>query len=964
MSVHHNSGSGKEQSDDEGAPRSDVRAEDDLVAENIDNAFAEEGNALESPGNYMSNPGDNTIKTDKSSATAADPSRKGRRQTLSAGMMNRHRNSIIGQSLAHEFRRAAHQNEVRSLTVTEKTDMRDYLLGLPFDEQLSLLIKHLKETPPRKFWHIRCLSSFFSPNLFRNEMSDHAIQAVVDNITIQQYLPGEVIFKQGENADGYYSVIQGDACVYRIDDPVVDVEGLSAEAQRCGMAETKEKRRLFGKFVAELEPRSAFGESASKRAATVLAGSWGPSNSSADGESIFHTSKDGTILFRVPPHIYSAHLARDTSDVHWNEKINFLKKNFLFAHMSDFERAQIASAMIKPHGKVTNGTVLSRYKEPISDVVMLAAGEVRVSVPHTICEQCVKEAAEREKSPLHLDPEATKKHSKCKYTKTSTEIGRLYGPDILFLEEMYDGKSVASQRVVCSSQKVSIYLVSQEIFNEWLQKADEAKKEKARKKGAQGKTDADNWIVTLDMVKRLVEQRKEYSKFRTESRLTHPKTTPVNVTKIMMQEGEFCIMPESLLTNDQKEQLRQQRRQIEHTLTLVRADIREAREALKTKRLHIAHAKVRAVSTKCALFKAELKDAPRVSDVQHLMEKLEKNIREAAMIGATAERFEKEDEDSTREHGSMMRENKVPPYVKSAMNHESKTARGALAIQSSTLAVDKLQSTIAKQQRPKSSGRRSPRESSRWPTWTTNQGTKQQFRDSKLEFSAWLGGLGDANSDRLKRPSSAGGPRMSSSRVAGVLAAVSNAKAARVRDHSGNAKQQATEARAKAAQNASLGGRHENHRNELRVPRHIGTTSTAYAAARAHQAQTTPRRPLSASHAQRSGGSRRVRNLHTSPAVGGERDSIPVEPLPTKKSQQFKERPRSAPRLSSKRNSTLVPQTVSVTKGISDGYDYLSEYKNYCGEIKRRNEEGNGRPAHSTFSVMTGQQQHGRSYTY
>ena len=68
-------------------------------------------------------------------------------------------------------------------------------------------------------------------------------------------------------------------------------------------------------------------------------------------------------------------------------------------------------------------------------------------------------------------------------------------------------------------------------------------------------------------------------------------------------------MPESLLTNDQKEQLRQQRRQIEHTLTLVRADIREAREALKTKRLHIAHAKVRAVSTKCALFKAELKDA-------------------------------------------------------------------------------------------------------------------------------------------------------------------------------------------------------------------------------------------------------------------------------------------------------------------------------------------------------------------
>ena len=128
---------------------------------------------------------------------------------------------------------------------------------------------------------------------------------------------------------------------------------------------------------------------------------------------------------------------------------------------------------------------------------------------------------------------------------------------------------------------------------------------------------------------------------------------------------------------------------------------------------------------------------------------------------------------------------------------------------------------------------------------------------------------------------------MSSSRVAGVLAAVSNAKAARVRDHSGNAKQQATEARAKAAQNASLGGRHENHRNELRVPRHIGTTSTAYAA-RAHQAQTTPRRPLSASHAQRSGGSRRVRNLHTSPAVGGERDSIPVEPLAHKNRSSLK----------------------------------------------------------------------------
>ena len=59
------------------------------------------------------------------------------------------------------------------------------------------------------------------------------------------------------------------------------------------------------------------------------------------------------------------------------------------------------------------------------------------------------------------------------------------------------------------------------------------------------------------------------------------------------------------------------------------------------------------------------------------MEKLEK-YQGSSDDWCPAERFEKEDEDSTREHGSMMRENKVPPYVKSAMNHESKTARGAL----------------------------------------------------------------------------------------------------------------------------------------------------------------------------------------------------------------------------------------------------------------------------------------------
>ena len=118
----------------------------------------------------------------------------GRRNTLSAG-----RQSVVGDSLAESFRRATHSTVyVQSLTPQEKLDMQTHLLELPIDEQLGLLLQQLAEPPPRKFWHIRCLCAYFSPNLFHNGMSDQDIQGVVDQIRVQRYKPGDVVFKQGQ----------------------------------------------------------------------------------------------------------------------------------------------------------------------------------------------------------------------------------------------------------------------------------------------------------------------------------------------------------------------------------------------------------------------------------------------------------------------------------------------------------------------------------------------------------------------------------------------------------------------------------------------------------------------------------------------------------------------------------------------------------------------------------------------
>ena len=106
---------------------------------------------------------------------------------------------MVGDSLAESFRRATHSTVyVQSLTPQEKLDMQTHLLELPIDEQLSLLLQQLAEPPPRKFWHIRCLCAYFSPNLFHNGMSDQDIQGVVDQIRVQRYKPGDVVFKQGQ----------------------------------------------------------------------------------------------------------------------------------------------------------------------------------------------------------------------------------------------------------------------------------------------------------------------------------------------------------------------------------------------------------------------------------------------------------------------------------------------------------------------------------------------------------------------------------------------------------------------------------------------------------------------------------------------------------------------------------------------------------------------------------------------
>ena len=308
--------------------------------------------------------------------------------------------------------------------------------------------------------------------------------------------------RAGDAANGYYCVIKGDVCVYKHSDPAVDVDGLGVEATRCSCADTPEKRGLFGKLVAELEPRSAFGESPTARRATIIAGSWGPHNTHVGSAGVvtFHTHPE-TMLFVVPPHIFSAHLARDTSDPNWAEKMSYLKKNFLFAHMSDFERTQVANAMVKPHMKMTNSTVLSRFQQPIDSVVMLVSGEVKVTVPHEICEMCAMEAAEREESPIQQSAR-TKKHRKCKYTKTSTEIGRLYGPDVLFIEEMFDANMLAEKRVVCVSPNVSLYLVTQQNFSNWLSKAEDAKRESIRRRNDPtfNAKKFENWIVTVGFI--------------------------------------------------------------------------------------------------------------------------------------------------------------------------------------------------------------------------------------------------------------------------------------------------------------------------------------------------------------------------------------------------------------------------------------------------------------------------------
>lgn len=218
----------------------------------------------------------------------------------------------------------------------------------------------------------------FAPKLI--EAFQHAnVEEVVRSMLWKEYEYDDVIFWQGDEADGLYYILSGSVSVHKknhnrpnkklVRTPVADDED----------AESLDRIMTFGDFIVELREEKFFGELAfahsevaPRRQATVVAGY---DDGGLTKEMLGKERK--VICVVVPPQAHA--IGQDSALDEIRQKLSFLRECLFFSHWPLSQHYVLAHTMQRQY--LDAGQTLSRTGNRKGMIACIWAGEVRVVLP-------------------------------------------------------------------------------------------------------------------------------------------------------------------------------------------------------------------------------------------------------------------------------------------------------------------------------------------------------------------------------------------------------------------------------------------------------------------------------------------------------------------------------------------------------------------------------------------------------
>ena len=385
-------------------------------------------------------------------------------------------------------------------------------------------------------------------------LTDENCKNLIKGMEIRCYQRDEVLFRQGDPPDAYYTVIRGAVSIYAH----LDADG--------------EETCRNGKFLCQLPPGASFGELSfnangkhSPRNAGVVSdgchgqskvmirsnGTTSSTTTKDNGSMVEVEASDVAILLCINEALYMAELfPRHAAKHSTKDKLDLLRSSFLFCHWTADQLIKLAYAMKKR--SFAEGTTIASEGDHVESVYFVRKGRVKVqsavkggknsSPSINLVNRC-------KKRPIGaIDDEEITNDNAARESKSARDIDIAFLGDgeIVGLVELAS-KSKKMRRSVLATKHTDMFVVPIFAFYTFLVHQDKTK----------------------DLIEKMANKRRHWHALRLDY-ASKFSTMPGTLPRNWKQMSSYMLHPDSILTEAE-------RRKQNILQTIVTRKLREAR---------------------------------------------------------------------------------------------------------------------------------------------------------------------------------------------------------------------------------------------------------------------------------------------------------------------------------------------------------------------------------------------------
>ena len=391
-------------------------------------------------------------------------------------------------------------------------------------------------------------------------LTEGSCNRIARGLEVRCYPRNEVLFRQGDPPDAYYTVIRGAVSIY----------ALSGDSSACSTTDARE-----GKFLCQLPPGSSFGElsfnangmHSPRNAGVVSDGSHGQSKAMVRTDGSRFSSlveveaSDVAVLLCIPEALYMKELFPRHAAKHLTkEKLDLLRSSFLFQHWTTDQLIKLAYAMKKK--SYTDGAVIASEGEHIEFLYIIQRGRVMVRSAVKGGATISNNKSSTSKRPLDSAQDSNNNKNIPSESPQNVDIAILGDGDVIGLVEAATKSKKMRRTIVAATETTDTFVVPMYKFLHTFL----AHQEKTKK-----------------LVHKMADKRRHWESLRLDYAIKFP-SMPRKLPKDWKQMSLYVLHPDSVLTAVE-------RRQQKEKQALVSRKLREARSLYRVAMTETYHVK-------------------------------------------------------------------------------------------------------------------------------------------------------------------------------------------------------------------------------------------------------------------------------------------------------------------------------------------------------------------------------------